>query len=29
LHISAIDPNVDPLGPPSTQVFAWPLAAWG
>ena len=27
LRISAIDPNVDPLGPPSTQVFAWPPAA--
>lgn len=26
LRISAIDPNVDPLGPPSTQVFAWPPA---
>ena len=27
LRISGIDPNVDPLGPPSTQVFAWPPAA--
>jgi hypothetical protein len=24
LRISAIDPNIEPLGPPSTQVFAWP-----
>lgn len=24
LRISAIDPNIDPLGPPSTQVFSWP-----
>jgi hypothetical protein len=27
MRISAVDPNVDPLGPPSTQVFAWPPAA--
>jgi len=26
LRISAIDPNIEPLGPPSTQVFAWPPA---
>ena len=24
LRISAVDPNVDPLGPPTTRVFAWP-----
>ena len=24
LRISAVDPNIEPLGPPSTQVFAWP-----
>jgi len=24
LRISGVDPNVNPLGPPSTQVFAWP-----
>lgn len=26
LRISAIDPNTDPLGPPSNQVFNWPPA---
>jgi hypothetical protein len=26
LRISAVDPNLEPLGPPSTQVFAWPPA---
>ena len=26
LRISSIDPNTDPLGPPSTQLFAWPPA---
>lgn len=24
LRISAVDPNIDPLGPPSSQVFSWP-----
>lgn len=24
LRISAIDPSLEPLGPPSTQVFRWP-----
>jgi hypothetical protein len=24
LRISAVDPNIDPLGPPTTRVFAWP-----
>ena len=23
LHLSGVDPNVTPLGPPTTQVFAW------
>lgn len=27
LRISAIDPNTDPLGPPSSQVFSWPPAS--
>jgi hypothetical protein len=27
MRISAVDPNVDPLGPPSNQVFAWPPAS--
>jgi hypothetical protein len=27
LRISAIDPNTEPLGPPATQIFAWPPAA--
>ena len=27
LRISGVDPNVDPLGPASMQVFAWPPAA--
>jgi hypothetical protein len=26
LRISAVDPNIEPLGPPSTQVFSWPPA---
>jgi len=27
LRISGVNPNVDLLGPPSVQVFAWPPAA--
>jgi len=23
LHLTGIDPNTEPLGPPTTQVFAW------
>ena len=26
LRISAVDPNTEPLGPPATQIFAWPPA---
>lgn len=26
LRISAIDPDIEPLGPPATQVFSWPSA---
>lgn len=23
-HLTGVDPNVTPLGPPTTEVFAWP-----
>jgi hypothetical protein len=26
LHLTGVDPNVTPLGPPTTQVFSWPAA---
>jgi hypothetical protein len=26
LHLTGVDPNVMPLGPPTTQVFSWSAA---
>jgi hypothetical protein len=27
LHLTGVDPNVSPLGPPTTEIFTWPPAA--
>ena len=27
LYLTGVDPNVKPLGPPTTEVFSWPVAS--